>query len=1176
MSSDSIWKEKIVQWLESCHTGDFVDESKEEVLERVAAESKAADYVDPTQSLPVVPPPKCSQHQVPLSDCKPCTQSKGWWEAFKHTVNDLLSKSNIHDCNRNINKDGTRRKNRASGACTNNRWGKCKARFPRLLFLSTKIDPDTGAIDMKKTEPWINTFSPVVTFIFRCNTDITSLSSGTAIKSMVLYISDYITKTSLKTHTIFESIRSVFHKNSEMIGGTLPAKEKARQVMTKVVNLLTAKMEMGVPMICMYLLGNPDHYTDHKFVTFYWQSYVSEARRAFTEVGIAEGHKIAIIKKNGQLIGLSPVFDYIYRSPELENVNLYDWITQFKKVKLPKPSSKRDKEGKDLVILTTDDAEDFSPDISFASFASKNSEIRPEADVKSTPVKLSKNMFRFTNEHPLHATHALQRLPVDHKRIPNFVGANLPRCDQGNREYYCSTMLVLFKAWRTGNDLRLKDLSWDESFSEYNFSERDVRIMKNSNIRYECLDAHDDYRAQLKKGSTGLANIFGSWDEANDDVELDECQPTAHMEQEYEDVPLENIGCYQCSRLLNMQTMSAVLSNTGWSQEKVTQITVPPFKPSIIQSGSEWQATVLNRRQQVLDQRNENNTSSKHPNISGKGPAAENIVKIVDKSYLERTFTAKEGQCNVDDTVKRFKLNKEQERAFKIVVNHASSKYSEQLKMYIGGMGGTGKSQVLKALSHFFALQNESHRFVIVAPMGTAAALLGGSTYHYMFGINEYSGASNLSQIRSRLAGVDYVFLDEVSMLSARDMYRISAQLAKVFGVPDIPFGGMNMVFSGNFAQLPPAMGGENVSLYGRFIGSLSTDIKSQEELIGKALWHQISTIVILRENMRQRTQTPNDAKLRTVLENMRYKSCTPDDILFLKSRISSSVPNRPSVCDDNFRNISIITARNLHKDEINHVGAMRFANETGQSLTEFYSDDTTKVSRKSAATAAKATGTKHRLITPEIQDALWSQPPSTTDKQIAGKLSLCIGMPVMIRTNFAMELCLTRGQEGFVRGWQSSVGGSNQRILDTLFVELKNPPREINIDGLEPNVVPITRTVNAVTAILPDDSTIAIQRGQVEILINFAMTDFASQGKTRPYNVVDLNNLTTHQAYYTALSRSASADGTIILQGFDSSKITGRASGALRQEFRELEILDDMTRLHYEGKLKLPLTGNT
>ena len=47
--------------------------------------------------------------------------------------------------------------------------------------------------------------------------------------------------------------------------------------MTKVANLLSAKAEMGAPMISMYLLGNPDHYTGHKFVTFYWQSFVHEA-----------------------------------------------------------------------------------------------------------------------------------------------------------------------------------------------------------------------------------------------------------------------------------------------------------------------------------------------------------------------------------------------------------------------------------------------------------------------------------------------------------------------------------------------------------------------------------------------------------------------------------------------------------------------------------------------------------------------------------------------------------------------------------------------------------------------------------------------------------------------------------------------------------------------------------
>jgi len=44
---------------------------------------------------------------------------------------------------------------------------------------------------------------------------------------------------------------------------------------------------------------------------------------------------------------------------------------------------------------------------------------------------------------------------------------------------------------------------------------------------------------------------------------------------------------------------------------------------------------------------------------------------------------------------------------------------------------------------------------------------------------------------------------------------------------------------------------------------------------------------VILRENMRQRTQTPEDAKLRTALENMRYSACTPEDIKFLRTQIA-------------------------------------------------------------------------------------------------------------------------------------------------------------------------------------------------------------------------------------------------------------------------------------------------
>ena len=56
-----------------------------------------------------------------------------------------------------------------------------------------------------------------------------------------------------------------------------------------------------------------------------------------------------------------------------------------------------------------------------------------------------------------------------------------------------------------------------------------------------------------------------------------------------------------------------------------------------------------------------------------------------------------------------------------------------------------------------------------------------------------------------------------------------------------------------------------------------------QESAIGKALWYKVTTVVILRENMRQWSQTPADAKMHAALENMRYGPCTVEDISFLE-----------------------------------------------------------------------------------------------------------------------------------------------------------------------------------------------------------------------------------------------------------------------------------------------------
>ncbi|KAF9534447.1 hypothetical protein CPB83DRAFT_724268, partial [Crepidotus variabilis] len=180
----------------------------------------------------------------------------------------------------------------------------------------------------------------------------------------------------------------------------------------------------------------------------------------------------------------------------------------------------------------------------------------------------------------------------------------------------------------------------------------------------------------------------------------------------------------------------------------------------------------------ILDKKNNNiNSPGRLTTYNSRISGSTNIVKIVDRDFLHRSFHLAPHSLVVCETVVKFALNAEQERAFRIIANHGISVEPDQLRMYLGGMGGTGKSQVLKSLSHFFTQRNEAHRFVVVAPTGTAAALLGGSTYHSMFGVHERSFDNRVGLVKARLTGVDYVFLNEVSMLSARDKYKIHAQL---------------------------------------------------------------------------------------------------------------------------------------------------------------------------------------------------------------------------------------------------------------------------------------------------------------------------------------------------------------------------------------------------------------
>ncbi|KIK54047.1 hypothetical protein GYMLUDRAFT_177878 [Collybiopsis luxurians FD-317 M1] len=301
---------------------------------------------------------------------------------------------------------------------------------------------------------------------------------------------------------------------------------------------------------------------------------------------------------------------------------------------------------------------------------------------------------------------------------------------------------------------------------------------------------------------------------------------------------------------------------------------------------------------------------------------------------------------------------------------------------------------------------------------------------------------------------------------------------------------------------------------------------------------------------MRNCRDNTDDIKFRRTLENMRYKACTPEDIKFLRSLVSLNRPGCHYISSALWRDTPIIVFENRQKDEINRLGCLHFAADTSQVLTHFYCTDTISTASEECQVKSSAkckANSRVNTMSTDLQQVMWDLPASSHENHAAPVLSLCLGLPVIICYNVATELNITKGQQATVYMWHASKADHGKLVLDVLFVLLENPPSPVILEGLLHNVVPLLPRKNAGYVVLPNDRKIYISRTQVDVLPQFAMTAYASQGHTMDKVTVMLNSLCDHHAYYTALSRGRSVVNTTMLQGFDPKVITGRASSSLR-----------------------------
>jgi hypothetical protein len=66
---------------------------------------------------------------------------------------------------------------------------------------------------------------------------------------------------------------------------------------------------------------------------------------------------------------------------------------------------------------------------------------------------------------------------------------------------------------------------------------------------------------------------------------------------------------------------------------------------------------------------------------------------------------------HLNSIITKFTLNTEQTHAFSMIAQHSLTDKPSQLRMFLGGAGGTGKSQVINALHTFFETKGQERRF---------------------------------------------------------------------------------------------------------------------------------------------------------------------------------------------------------------------------------------------------------------------------------------------------------------------------------------------------------------------------------------------------------------------------------------------------------------------------------
>lgn len=400
--------------------------------------------------------------------------------------------------------------------------------------------------------------------------------------------------------------------------------------------------------------------------------------------------------------------------------------------------------------------------------------------------------------------------------------------------------------------------------------------------------------------------------------------------------------------------------------------------------------------------------------------------------------------------------------------------------VFLTGEPGSGKTHTINEYTAY--LRSRSIEPAITASTGIAATHIGGMTIHSWSGIGiktkldkrDLNKIASSKYVVNRVRRSKVLIIEEVSMLTCETLSMVDAVCREIKQSPE-PFGGMQVIFAGDFFQLPPVVKRE-------------TEENTQTVLIDA--FDKLS----INPEQGRRIETPLN---RFAYDSPAWTGLNPI-VCYLTEQYRQD--------DSDFLNLLSAIRRNAFgNDHLRHIEKRKI--ERGvvpDNIPKLFSHNA-DVDRINDEVLAKIQGEPHEFV-------MSLQGP---DALVAVLKKGCLSKEVLyLKVSAAVMFVKNNPKEGFVNGTLGTVEGFN-KTSGYPIVKIRS--------GRRIETEPMDWTVE-------ENGKVRARITQLPLRLAWAITVHKSQGMSLDSAVMDLSDVFEFGQGYVALSRIRRLSGLYIL----------------------------------------------